>query len=195
MKLLFLPGFSTEEAVTEISGRGIGLDVVKTKINNLNGDIIMDSVLNKGCKVTIRLPLSMSTIKTFIILSGNQKYSLPVNAVKYIKQITKSEIYNRNGINSILYNEHSIPIYSLRSILEEREIEISENMPLTVIIVENQDRQAAFIVDKLLGDTEVFHKKLVPPIMRIKNISGFSTLSTGEICLIINPFELIRNAV
>ena len=65
----------------------------------------------------------------------------------------------------------------------------------TVIIIENQEKQAAYVIDKLLGDQEVFQKKLIPPILRIKNISGFTTLSTGEICLIINPFELIRNTV
>ena len=194
MKLLFLPGFSTEESVTEISGRGIGLDVVKTKINNMNGDIIIDSVLNKGCKVTIRLPLSMSTIKTFIIMLNGQKYALPVNAIKYVKQITLNDIYRINGNDCIIYDNHSIPIYSLSSIFGGENTEYKEGEQLTVIIIENQDKQSAFIVDRLLGDAEVFHKKLVPPILRIRNISGFTTLSTGEICLIINPFELIRNA-
>ena len=193
MKLLFLPGFSTEDSINEISGRGVGLDVVKTKINNLNGDIMIDSVLNQGCKVTIRLPLSMSTIKTFIILVNGQKYAIPVNSIKFVKQITKDELIKRNGIDCIIFEEHSIPVYSLSSILGENETD-TENKTLTVIIVENQENQTAFIVDKLLGDAEVFHKKLVPPIMRIKNISGFTTLSTGEICLIINPYELIRNA-
>ena len=85
-------------------------------------------------------------------------------------------------------------MYSLSQILGEASYKIEEDVPFTVIIIENQDKQAAFIVDKLLGDAEVFHKKLVPPILRIKNISGFTTLSTGEMCLIINPFELLRNA-
>ena len=191
MKLLFLPGFSTEETVTEISGRGIGLDVVKTKINNLNGEILIDSFINKGCKVTIRVPLSMSTIKAFIILINGHKYAMPVNTVKFVKQINRDEIFLRNGRQCIIYDEHSIPVYSLRTILGEED---TQEEHLTVILIENQDKQAAFIVDRLVGDSEVFHKKLVPPILRIKNISGFTTLSTGEICLIINPFELINSA-
>ena len=194
MRLLFMPGFSTDDSVSDLSGRGIGLDIVKTKINNLNGDILIESVLNKGCRVTIRLPLSMSTIKTFIILVKEQKYALPVSAIKYVKQINSDEIFMKNGNSCIIYNEHSIPIYHLSQILGEN-VEIKdENESYTVIIVENQNQQAAFIIDKLLGDYEVFQKKLVPPILKIKNISGFTTLSTGEICLIINPFELIRNA-
>ncbi len=194
MKLLFLPGFSTEDSVNEISGRGIGLDIVKTKITNLNGDILIDSVLNKGCKVTIRLPLSMSTIKTFILLVNGQKYAIPVNSIKFVKKISKEEIFMRNGINCIIYEEHSIPVYSLSSVLGETDNTDKETQ-LTVIIIENQDKQAAYVIDKLLGDQEVFQKKLIPPILKIRNISGFTTLSTGEICLIINPYELIRNTV
>ena len=194
MKLLFLPGFSTEDSVNEISGRGIGLDIVKTKITNLNGDILIDSVLNKGCKVTIRLPLSMSTIKTFILFVNGQKYAIPVNSIKFVKKISKEEIFMRNGINCIIYEEHSIPVYSLSSVLGEKDNTDKDTL-LTVIIIENQDKQAAYVIDKLLGDQEVFQKKLIPPILKIRNISGFTTLSTGEICLIINPYELIRNTV
>ena len=194
MKLLFLPGFSTEDSVTEISGRGIGLDVVKTKISNLNGDILIDSVLGKGCKVTIRLPLSMSTIKTFVLLVNNQKYAIPVSSVKFVKQVKREEFFKQNGQYCIIYDEHSIPVYSLSEVLGETEANIS-NKIFTVIIIQNQEKQVAFVVDKLLGDQEVFQKKLIPPILKIRNISGFTTLSTGEICLIINPFELIRNTV
>ena len=192
MKLVFFPGFSTEEAVTEISGRGIGLDVVKTKIANLNGEILIDSLINKGCKVTIRLPLSMSTIKTFILLVNKQKYAIPVNTIKFVKKIPKEQVSEKNGVKSVIFENHSIPIYSLSELFGEKN-NIEESELLTIIIVENHEKQIAYIVDKLLGDQEVFQKKLVPPIIKIKNISGFTILPTGEICLIINPYELARN--
>ena len=187
-------GFSTNESINEISGRGIGLDIVKTKINNLNGDIQIDSVLNKGCRVTIKLPLAMSTLKTFIILINEQKYAIPVSSIKFVKKIKKDEILVRNNMSYIIYDGHSIPIFSISDVFCEKSI-ISPNEELTIIIIENQEQQVAFIIDKLLGDQEVFHKKLIAPIIKIKNISGFTTLATGEICLIINPYELIRNTV
>ena len=164
MKLLFLPGFSTEESINEISGRGIGLDIVKTKITNLNGDIIIDSILNKGCKVTIKLPLSMSTIKTFILLVNNQKYAIPVNSIKFVKKISKEEIFMRNGMNCIIYEDHSIPVYYLSEVFGEIN-NLDKETQLTVIIIENQEKQAAYVIDKLLGDQEVFQKKLIPPIL------------------------------
>ncbi len=195
MRLLFIPGFSTENSVSDISGRGIGLDVVKTKITNLNGELSIDSELNKGCRVTIKLPVSMSTIKTFILSVNKQKYAIPINSIKYVKQVSRNEIFRRNGQDCILYDEHSIPIYSLSSALGEMSTSLFENETYTVIILENADKQAAYITDNLLGEQEVFHKKLMPPIIKIKNISGFTTLSTGEVCLIINPYELIRNTL
>jgi two-component system chemotaxis sensor kinase CheA len=194
MKLLFLPGFSTEDSVNEISGRGIGLDVVKTKITNLNGEIMIESILNKGCKVTIKVPLSMSTLKTFILSVNKQKYAIPVSAIKLLKQISKEDIFEKGGVNCIICEQHSIPIYFLSKILGENELE-TENSNLMVIILENQGKQAAFVVDEIISSQEVFQKKLVAPILKIKNISGFTTLSTGEICLIINPYELLRNTI
>ena len=193
MRLLFVPGFSTEEAVSEISGRGIGLDVVKTKITNLNGELLIDSELNKGCRVTIKLPVSMSTIKTFVLMVDEQKYAIPVNSIKYVKQIKKDQIFRKGGQDCIIYDGHSVPLFSLSQIFGEKPSNITDDDLYTVIIIENGEKQVAYITDKLLGDQEVFHKKLVPPVLKIRNISGFTTLSTGEICLIINPFELIRN--
>ncbi len=195
MKILFLPGFTTEDFVSQISGRGIGLDVVKTKINNLNGEIYIDSVLNKGCRVTIRIPLSMSTINTFIISANNQKYAIPVNNIKYVEKIKPTDILTNNNQNSIIHDGHSVPLYFLSEILGEKPKMIFKEDTLTVLIIENQDRKAAFITDELIGSQELLHKKLVPPILKIKNISGFSTLATGEICLIINPYELIKNTL
>ena len=195
MKLLFLPGFSTESSINEISGRGIGLDVVKTKINNLNGDIYIDSVLNEGCKVTIKLPLSMSTIKTFIINIDSQKYAIPIASIKFVKRVKKEEIIDRNGTNCIVFDGRSIPVYDILNVFTGKSFIEKEDKEYTVVILENQEKQAAYIVEELLGAQEVFHKKLMPPIIKIKNISGLTTLPTGEICLIINPYELIRNTI
>lgn len=192
MKLIFLPGFSTDENITEISGRGVGLDVVKTKISNLNGEIKVDSVLTKGCKTIIKLPLSLATVKTFIVRVNNQKYALPLNSIKFVKLISENEIYQKDGNNCILFEDHSIPIYKLSSLLNYEEIQQTKET-LTVIIIENQGMECALIADELIGSYEVFRKKLVPPIIKIKNISGFTTLSDGEICLIINPYELLNS--
>ena len=126
---------------------------------------------------------------------NKEKYAIPLNAIKYVKQIKGNEIFYKNNSKCILFNEHSVPIYNLNEIFESAPRHIDPNEIITIIIIENQEKQVAFITEKLIGDQEIFHKKLVPPILKIKNISGFTTLSTGEICLIINPYELIRNTI
>ena len=195
MKVIFLPGFSTQDSVSDISGRGIGLDVVKTKILNLNGEIFIDSQLNKGCKVTIKLPLSLSTIKTFILKVNNEKYAIPVNSIKYIKQLKFEEIYNKNGRDCIFFDNKSIPIFSLSKIFNEEATINPANNLYKVIVIEHQENLAAFIIEDIICEQEIFHKKFTPPIVKIKNIGGYTTLSTGEICLIINPIELINNTI
>ncbi|MBQ3642221.1 chemotaxis protein CheA [bacterium] len=193
MKLLFVPGFSTEDSVSDISGRGIGLDIVKTKISNLNGEILIDSELNKGCMVTIKIPLSTSTIRAFIINVNNQKYAIPINSIKYVKQIREEDIYIKNGQDCILFEDKSIPIYSLSAVFGGINNTRNKSDNIKIIIIKSHDKYAGYIVDELFGDKEIFHKKPVPPIMKIKNISGFTALPTGEVCLIINPYELVRN--
>ncbi len=193
MKVIFMPGFSTQDEVSDISGRGIGLDVVKTKILNLNGEISVDSQLNKGCRVTIKLPLSLSTLKTFILKVNEEKYAIPVTAIKYVKQIKVDEIYNKNGKDCIMFDDKSVPIFSLSRIFDEKIKPKSDDNIYKVIIIENQEDVAAFIIDELICEQEIFHKKFTAPIIKVKNISGYTTLSTGEICLIINPVELIKN--
>ncbi len=195
MKLIFLPGFSTKESVTEISGRGVGLDVVKTKIAGLNGDITVDSVLNKGCRVTIKVPLSMSTLKTFIICVNDQKYAIPINAVKYVKQVNMGEIINKDNQKYIIFEDNPVPVYNLSEIFGYKSDEPLKQEDVTVIITELQSEHAAFIVDKLIGSQEIFQKKLSAPILKIRNISGITTLPSGEICLIINPYDLMRNTL
>lgn len=192
MKLLFIPGFSTQETVNDISGRGIGLDIVKSKISDLHGEIHIDSALNQGCRVMIKIPLATSTIKTFILKLQNQKFAIPVDSIKYVKKIHKNDIFNNNGQNCIINDNCSIPIFSLSEIFTQKPY---INDFYTIITIENQGKKAAYIIDEIMGEQEVFYKKLIPPIVKIKNVSGFSTLPNGEICLIINTFELIRNTV
>ena len=193
MKLIFLPGFSTQDEVSNLSGRGIGLDVVKSKIQNLNGEVFIDSQLNKGCEVTIKIPLSLSTMKTFILKVNDEKYAIPVTAIKYVKQIKINEIFNKNGQNYIIFNDKSVPIFSLSRIFNEKAISDTSDNMFKIIIIENRENLSAYIIDDLICEQEIFHKKFTAPVISVKNISGYTTLSTGEICLIINPVELLKN--
>ena len=189
VNLIFYPGFTTGDSVTELSGRGLGLDIVHTKISQLNGRVDIFSEFKKGTMVTIELPASMATIKTFIVSEQDQLYAIPTSSIKTVLRIDTTDIFERDGKNYYVHNDDVIPVYTLSQILE------LENKPrhankYTLMIVKSDNLLVGIIVEKLVYDQEVLHKKLEAPLFKVKNISGITTLANGEICLILNVGDI-----
>lgn len=192
MNIIFWSGFSTGDVVTEISGRGLGLDIVQTKISQLNGRVKVFSVAGHGTKISIELPISMSTLKAFIVESSNQLFALPMTSVKNVMWVEEAQIYKRNEMKSILIEGKSTPLYFLSELLGLPDAQI-QTEKYTVVMIEVENSLMGIIVDKILGDQEILQKKLSAPILKLKNISGITTLVTGEVCLILNLIELYKN--
>lgn len=191
--LIFIPGFSTEEEITNLSGRGIGLDVVQTKISQLNGKVKIISEMNKGCCVQIELPTTMSTLKAFLVKSSGQTFAIPMAAINTVVWKKSDEIRSNKGVRSIVFNEKTISVYRLSDILNLQRQEIPESTKReTVLIIESDNKIIGLAVDKLIGDQEILHKKLSAPLYRLKNISGVTTLVSGEICLILNISDILK---
>lgn len=191
--IIFAPGFSTGDEITSISGRGIGLDVVQTKISQLNGKVRILSEINKGCCVQIELPTSMATLKAFLVRSSHQTFAIPMAAINTVAWKKNEEIISNQGNRSIIFNEKSIPLYRLSELLKLPKEETAEPAKReTVLIIESDNKIIGLSVDKLLGDQEILHKKLSAPLYRLKNISGVTTLVSGEICLILNLSDLLK---
>lgn len=195
MNLIFWPGFSTGDKITEISGRGIGLDIVQTKISQLNGKVKIYSMINQGAKVVIELPISMSTVKSFIVTIEDHNFAIPMNAIKIVQWINEDKIFLKDGYKSILIDNQSIPVFDLADILGIKRKTNENNKNITIVVIESENNKIAYIVDKLLGDQEILHKKLSPPIFKLKNIGGITTLASGDLCLIINVSELLKNSL
>lgn len=193
MNMIFWSGFSTGDTVTEISGRGVGLDIVQTKIAQLNGKVKVFSLVGRGTKISIELPVSMSTLKAFIVESSNQLFALPMSAIKTVMWVNNEDIYSRNDIKSILIEGNSTPVYYLSELLELPLPEKISSAKLTLVVIEIENSYMGLIVDSILGDQEILHKKLSAPIIKLKNISGITTLVTGKVCLILNLPELYKN--
>lgn len=193
MNIIFWPGFSTEQVVTEISGRGVGLDIVQTKISQLNGSVKVFSVPNQGTKITIELPVSMSTLKAFIVEAAGQLFAISMTSIKNVMWIDEKDIYIRNSAKTILMQDKNINIFYLSELMELPRTETEENTKKTVVLVEIENTLMGIIVDRILGDQNILQKKLDPPIMKLKNISGITTLANGEVCLILNLTELYKS--
>lgn len=193
MNIIFWPGFSTEQVVTEISGRGVGLDIVQTKISQLNGSVKVFSIPNQGTKITIELPVSMSTLKAFIVKAAGQYFAVPMTAIKNVNWVNNEDIYVRNDIKSIVINERTVNLLYLSELMNlPTSDEVLNEDKKTVLLVEAENSLMGIIVDKIIGDQNILQKKLEAPIMKLRNIAGITTLANGETCLILNLQELYK---
>lgn len=188
--LLFLPSFSTAQEVSDISGRGVGLDVVKSKIESLSGEVEVKSVLGQGSTWTIRLPLTLAIIQALMVVVGGEKYAISLGCIQTIEDILPSEIKTVQGKEVINLRGSVIPIVRLS---QELDIE-STNSPddsMVVVIVKKGDRLAGLVVDELIGQLEIVIKPLGKYINKSKIISGATILGDGEIALILDANAMI----
>lgn len=195
INMVFWPGFTTDDKVTDISGRGIGLDVVKSKMMQLNGQIRLITDINKGSCLRLELPLAMSTMNAFIIKSAQKLFAIPMNNVTTVISRPVDKIFVNDGQLTILYNEKNISVYDLSKIMNLKNSVENLSNKKTIMIMEADNKTIGIIVDELVGTEEVLHKKLAPPIQKIKNISGVTTLASGEICLILNVSDIMKNSM
>ena len=190
MNVIFWPGFTTGDSITSISGRGIGLDVVKTKISQLNGKVKVISEYGKGSCVHIEIPVTLTTLRAFLVKISGQTFAIPIQMITTFITKKRSEIKTNNGKLSIVYNDKILPLYYLADILN------LENHPRadreTILIIESDEKSIALVVDKLLGDQDILQKKLSPPLYKVKNVSGITNLASGELCLILNMQDILH---
>jgi len=190
--LIFYPGFSTEDFVTELSGRGLGLDIVNNKINQLNGRIDIFSEINKGTVVRITLPATVATKKVFVVEEQSQLYAIETSVIKTIVRINSDEIFEKDNNYYYIYDGSAITIYMLSQILNLETL-TKETNKYTLMIIEADNYMFGVIVEKLISDQEIVHKKLAPPLYKVKYVSGITTLANGEACLILNIGDIISS--
>ena len=188
--LLFRPSFSTAEKISDISGRGVGLDVVKTKIEALGGSVECRSVLGEGSTFIIRLPLTLAIIQSLMVVLGNEKYAIPLGSIQTIEDIPTTDIKYVEGKEVINLRGTVIPLVRLDKILDVPNSK-QDQESLTVVIVAKGDKQAGLIVDDLIGQLEIVIKSIGKYINNSKMISGATILGDGEIALILDANTLV----
>lgn len=190
MNIIFWPGFTTGDSITSISGRGIGLDVVKTKISQLNGKVKVISEFGKGSCVHIEIPVTLTTLRVFLVKISEQIFAIPIQVITTFILKRQDEINTNNGARSIVYNGKIIPLYYLSDILKLEPVPRGDKE--TILILEADEKTIGLVVDKLLGDQDILQKKLSPPLYKVKNISGITNLASGELCLILNMQDIMH---
>ena len=189
INLLFEAGFSTSDSVSDVSGRGVGLDVVKSKIESINGNIEVQTGENIGSRFIIRIPLTLAIIQALLIKVSSEIYAIPLSSITEIINISGDEIRDIQGQNVILYRGETLPIIRLSDIFGiEGEEDKNE---LTVVVVKKGDKQAGLMVDNLIGQQEIVIKGLGKYLSKVKYLSGATILGNGNISLIIDVNSLI----
>lgn len=188
--LLFRPAFSTSEKITDVSGRGVGLDVVKNKIEGLGGDVEVSTKLGEGTKFTVRLPLTLAIIQALMVEVRQEKYAIPLNSIVTIEDVATNDIKYVQQKEVINLRGTVIPLVRLDEVLDcPPRDEEPEN--LVVVIVKKGDKQTGLVIDNLLGQQEIVIKPLGKYINIHRMISGATILGDGEVALIIDSNALV----
>ncbi len=190
INLLFHPGFSTAKEITDVSGRGVGLDVVKSKIEALSGEVSVKSVLGEGSTWTIRLPLTLAIIQTLMVVVGGEKYAISLGSIETIETISEQDIKFVENKEVINLRGTVLPLIRVNELIDvEAKPPVDGN--LTVVIVKKGDKMAGLVVDELRGQQEIVIKSLGKYIKQVKFISGATILGDGEVALILDTNALL----
>jgi two-component system chemotaxis sensor kinase CheA len=193
LNLIFLPGFSTAKQITEISGRGVGMDIVKSNIVKINGSIKIESEVDKGTKMIIQLPLSLAVSRGLIVEVSDETYIIPLEYIIETVKIKRSSIHQYNGKSFTYLRGDVIRVEWLCKIVMTEEIN-TDKEELNAVVLSNGAENFAIVVDKLKNEQEFVVKTLDGQLASIPGISGSTLLGNGKVVLIINPVDVLQLA-
>jgi len=189
-QLIFLPGFSMAESVTEISGRGVGMDVVRSNITALQGTIKINSQLGKGSKITMQLPLTLMVSRGLVVEVGQQSLVIPLDNVLEIAKVSADTLVKRRGRRILHHRGEVLGVVSLAEILKMPVGELPDYAP--VVIITDGQSKVGMIVDRLLNEQDVLVKPLPDYLSGINGMGGATIMGDGKVALVLNPVELMQ---
>jgi two-component system chemotaxis sensor kinase CheA len=192
VNLIFLPGFSTAENVTDVSGRGVGMDVVRTNIRKINGSVEVESEQGKGSQIIIKLPLTIAIIQALMVEVERSIFAIPLSSVIEAVRITKSDIKTINGREVLHLRDRVLPLIRLA---QEFEIPADPDRGrYYVVVAALGDRRVGVVVDELRSQEEVVIKSIWDYLENVKGVSGATITGEGKVVLILDISELVQNA-
>lgn len=193
-QLIFAPGFSTAEVVTDVSGRGVGMDVVKKNILALNGTVEIDSAEGYGMKVSVRLPLTLAIMDGMSVGVGDEVYILPLSSVVESFQVNDDSVSTvAQGSQLVKVREEYMPVIELEKVFQVPRFDFEKSSSI-MVVVEAEGSRVALLVDELLGQHQVVVKNLETNYRKVPNVSGATILGDGKVALILDTAGLVRRA-
>ena len=191
--LIFVPGFSTVTEVTEIAGRGVGMDVVKDEVGALGGRVELESTPGKGARFVVRLPLTTAVTQTVLVKAGARTYALPGVMVEQVQQLRAEQLAKLRAVGHVEWAGRRYPYAYLPELLGEPGApERAERRYAPVLLLRSGAESVALLVDEMIGNQEVVVKNLGPQLARVPGVSSITVLGSGETVLVLNPVALVK---
>jgi two-component system chemotaxis sensor kinase CheA len=194
MGLIFAPGFSTSAIITDVSGRGVGMDVVRKEVEQLKGQVRVDSRLGQGTTVRIELPLTLAIMEVLLVEANGQRFGVPMLAIEEIVKVKPADVQTINQRMAITLRDRTLPMARLADVLglpEAPAAVAAEPKEHTVVVAVASERRVGLTVDRVVSEEEIFIKSLGSHLGTIKNISGGAILGTGEVIVILDVQDLL----
>ncbi|MBI5359251.1 MAG: chemotaxis protein CheA [Planctomycetes bacterium] len=197
INLIFLPGFSTADKVSETSGRGVGMDIVKTNIEKIHGTVIVETSPGKGTKFIMKIPLTLAIIKALLVNVCGRKFAMPLHSVFEIMKVHQKEIQHVKHRATVLSRNAVLPLLQLREALnmESGGGNKRDTESFTVVVVTYLDRKVGFVIDDIMGESEIVVYSLGKYIGNVKGLSGATIDADGRVALILDVPSLVRSVV
>ncbi len=190
--LIFLPGMSTSKTITETSGRGVGMDVVKTKTTALGGSVNMESKVGSGTRISLMLSPTLAIVTSLLVEDANQTFAIPTSIVTEIVRIPKTEVKALGGFRAIVVRGRVLPLLHLHEILKIESDEEPENLEVLVAHGCNQDEKVGLVIDSVIGQQEIMIKPLAETMINSKGYSGFTILGNGRVIPVLDLSHFIN---
>lgn len=192
--LIFLPGFSTKEIITDVSGRGVGLDIVKVNVTELKGQISVTSTQGKGTIFMLRLPLTLVGEHGLLVKSNNQIFAFPCHVIDRILTLKAQDIMTVQGGKVVMVDHHPVPLRALSTLLQLTTKNQKMADPLFIIIIQAEQRKLAILVDDVIKEDDIVIKPLSAPIAHTPCVAGGTLSEKGNVIIVLNPSDLIHFA-
>ncbi|MDD5432521.1 MAG: hybrid sensor histidine kinase/response regulator [Candidatus Omnitrophica bacterium] len=194
MQLIFTPGFSTQKVVTDISGRGVGLDVVRERVVKLKGTVEVNSQIGIGAKFTMKFPLTLAVTESLLVAAGTDTFAIPIDTVVETIRVNVEDVKTVETKEAITVRGHILPLVRLCDLFGLCKRGIFEKRFFSVVVVQSVEKRIGILVDELLGRLDIVTKSLGEPLKKVKNISGATILGNGEVILILDIPSIIESS-
>ncbi len=195
LDLIFSPGFSTKEIITEVSGRGVGLDVVKSNISHLKGELNIVTKIGVGTTFYLRLPLTLASERGLIVQCVDQYFVIPTNIIERVLLLKPNDIVELEASQAIVLDKHAIPLKNLADILGMSHGDSIVETHLPILVLKNANNSVAILVNEIIGEREIVVKPLSPPLSHIPLVAGGTLAGNGQAIIVLNGNDLINSAL